>query len=222
MLQAIGHMLPISIAVALSSVPILATIVILLSPRRTTSSVPFLIGWVLGIALVVTIFTLTAQFLPTARSPRRPDTVIGTLEIIVGVAISALAVFEWIRARLHPSDTMPKWLSKIDSMGPLAAFGVALLLNVRPKALLLAIAAGLALRGDGLTPAESILPIVVYTLVGASTVAIPIILTLAQPEKMAPRLVRMQDWVSHNMKSVTAVILLLIGIAIVWTGIARL
>lgn len=222
MLQAIGHMLPIAIAVALSSVPILATIVILLSPKRQQSSVPFLLGWVLGIAAVVLFFTLTAQLLPAARSPRRPDTVIGTLEIIVGAALVVLAVFEWVGARRHPSTTMPKWLNTVDSLGPWAAFGVALLLNVRPKALLLAIAAALALRGDGLPPAGSIVPILVYTLVGCSTVAIPIIMTMAQPEKMAPRLLSMKDWVSRNMKSVTAVILLLIGVAIIWSGVARL
>jgi hypothetical protein len=221
MLEAILHVLPISVAVALSSVPILATIVILLSPKRAQSSVPFLIGWVLGMLVVVVFFMLTAQAVPTPRSPRRPDTVIGTLEIIVGAAIAAIAVLEWIRARRHPSTTMPKWLEAVDSFGPWSAFGVALLLNVRPKALLLAIAAALALRGDGLTPGDSVLPIAVYTVIGASTVAAPIILTLAAPERMAPRLVAMKDWVSRNMKSVTAVILLLIGLAIIWTGVAR-
>ena len=34
MLQAIGHVLPIAVAVAISSVPIMATILILLSPKR--------------------------------------------------------------------------------------------------------------------------------------------------------------------------------------------
>lgn len=222
MLEGIVHILPIAIAVALSSVPIMATIIILLSPKREQSSIPFLVGWVLGIALVVIFFTLTAQFVPTSRSPRRPDTVIGTLEIIVGALIALLAVLEWFRARRDPSTKMPKWLNAVDSLGPWPAFGVALLLNVRPKGLLLAIAAGLALRGDGLTPSQSLIPIVVYTLVGASTVAIPIILTLAQPERMAPRLVSMKDWVTRNMRAVTAVILFLIGLAIIWTGIARL
>ena len=51
MLQAIGHILPIALAVAISSVPIMATILILLSPKRAQSAIPFLIGWVLGIAV---------------------------------------------------------------------------------------------------------------------------------------------------------------------------
>src|SRR3954451_15643722 len=123
MLQSIIVMLPIGIAVALSSVPILATIVLLLSTQRAKSSVPFLIGWVLGMVGVVVFFTLTAQLLPASRSPRRPDTVIGVLEIIVGAALLVLAVIEWINARRHPSATMPKWLSKVDSIGPWQALG---------------------------------------------------------------------------------------------------
>ena len=67
-MQAIGHILPFAVAVALSSVPIMATIFILLSPNRSRSSLPFLIGWVLGIAVVVTLCTLGAQAIP---SPRR-------------------------------------------------------------------------------------------------------------------------------------------------------
>ena len=47
MLDAIGHVLPIALAVAISSVPIMATILILLSPKRGRSALPFLIGWVL-------------------------------------------------------------------------------------------------------------------------------------------------------------------------------
>ena len=40
MLQATWHILPIAIAVAVSSVPIMATILILLSPNRARSALP--------------------------------------------------------------------------------------------------------------------------------------------------------------------------------------
>ena len=47
-----GSLLAIALAMALSSVPIMATIVILLSPRRRGPSLAFLAGWVLTIAVV--------------------------------------------------------------------------------------------------------------------------------------------------------------------------
>jgi NAD/NADP transhydrogenase beta subunit len=222
MAQAIGQLLPIALAIAISSVPIMATILILLSPRRGQSAVPFLIGWVLGIATVVSICTLVAQLIPTARSPRRPETVIGTAEILVGMGLVVIAIIAWRRARRNPSTAMPKWLNTVSSFGPWSAFGVAFALNVRPKGLLLAIAAGLALRADDLSLGESAIAIAIYTLVGCSTVAVPIIVTLAAPERMEPRLVSGKEWVSRNSGAITALILLVIGVVIIGTGLGRL
>ncbi|GAA1797926.1 GAP family protein [Agromyces neolithicus] len=222
MLQAIGHILPIALAVAISSVPIMATVVILLSPKGKRTALPFLIGWVLGMAVVVTAFTLGAQAIPSPRSNRRPDTVIAAIEILVGVALVVLAVVEWRRARRHPSDAMPKWLESVDKLGPWSAFGIAVALNIRPKGLLLAIAAGLAIRAPELSVGESAIVIVIYTIIGASTVAVPVILALADPKGMQPRLLEMKDWITANQGTVTALIVFLIGVFIIGTGLAGL
>jgi NAD/NADP transhydrogenase beta subunit len=222
MAQAIGQLLPIALAVAISSVPIMATILILLSPRRAQSAVPFLIGWVLGIAIVVTICTLFAQLIPTARSSRRPETTIGIAEILVGLALVVIAIIAWRRARRNPSTAMPKWLNAVGSFGPWAAFGVAFALNVRPKGLLLAIAAGLALRAGHLSLGESAVAIAIYTLIGCSTVAVPIIVTLAAPKRMEPRLLSAKEWISRNNGVITALILVMVGFVIIGTGLGHL
>ncbi|MFD4421266.1 GAP family protein [Agromyces sp. NPDC058484] len=222
MLQAIGHILPIALAVALSSVPIMATILILLSPRRAQSAIPFLIGWVLGIVSVVSLCTLAAQAIPTSRSSRQPDTVIGIGEIVVGSALIVIGIVAWRRARANPSADMPKWLSAVGSLRPWASFGVAFALNVRPKGLLLAIAAGLALRGDDLSFGQSVVAILVYTIIGSSTVAVPIIVSLAAPERMEPRLLSAKDWITRNNGAITSLILALIGVVIIGTGLGRL
>jgi len=220
--QAIGQLLPLALAVAISSVPIMATILILLSPRRRQSSVPFLVGWILGIATVVSICTAFAQLIPAARSPRRPETVIGVAEMLVGAALIVLAIIAWRRARRNPSTAMPTWLSAVGSFGPWASFGVAFALNVRPKGLLLAIAAGLSLRANDLSLAESAVAIAIYTLVGCSTVAVPIIVTLSAPERMEPRLLSAKEWIARNNGAITALIVLMIGVVIIGTGLGRL
>ncbi|WP_168197214.1 GAP family protein [Agromyces laixinhei] len=222
MLQAIGHILPIALAVAISSVPIMATIVILLSPRRGASAAPFLIGWVLGMVMLVVITTLSAQAVPTPRSDRQPATAVGIAEIAVGAALIVIAIVSWRRARRNPVDGMPAWLGKLTSIGPWSAFGLGAALNIRPKEILLAIAAGLAVRGAGLTVTESVIAIVVYTVIGASTVAVPVIATLVDAKGMQPRLLSMQEWLGRNNRVVTSLILLLVGVFIIGSGIARL
>jgi hypothetical protein len=222
MLPAIGQLLPLAVAVAISSVPMMATILILLSPKRAQSAVPFLVGWVLGILVVVSLCTLFAQAVPASRSPRRPETVIGTLEILIGAGLIVIAIIEWRRARRNPTDAMPKWLNAVGTFGPFPAFAVAFALNLRPKGLLLAVAAGLVLRSEGLTLTESAVAILVYTAIGCSTVAVPIIVTLAAPERMEPRLVASKEWIGRNSGVVTALILLLIGVVIIGTGLGQL
>ena len=222
MLQALGHLLPIAVAVALSSVPITATIAILISPKRNRAAIPFLVGWVLGIALVISLVSLFAQALPTT-SIKEPTLAIGIVEIVLGVALVVLAVVTWRRGRGRPpSADEPKWLRAIGAFGALPAFGIAFALNFRPKGLLLGIAAGLALHSSGVDPAGAAIAIAIYTVIGASTVAVPIIFTLASPTRMQPRLVTARSWITRNSRIVTVLIMLMIGVVIIGSGLTEL
>ena len=140
----------------------------------------------------------------------------------MGLALIVIALVAWRRARRNPSTAMPKWLDAVGSFGPWASFGLAFALDFRPKGLLLAIAAGLALRAENLSVAESAIVIAIYTLVAASTVAFPIIMTLASPERMTPRLESAQEWITRNNGAIGAIIMILIGLVIIGTGIGRL
>ena len=172
--------------------PIMATIFILLSPNRSRSALPFLIGWLIGLFVVVCACALLAQVVPTARLPRQPDTVVGSIEIVVGLALIVLALLTLRHARRQTAHKVPKWLRPRGDLGPWESFGLAFILNLRPKALLLAIAAGLTIRADADSLTDALMAIVIYTVIAASTVAVPIIATLAAPARMEPRLVSMR------------------------------
>src|ERR1700712_1369954 len=165
MLQALGHILPIAVAVAISSVPITATILILLSPKRNRAALPFLIGWVFGIALVVTLFTIFASTLPAPKL-RQPDVIAGIGEILVGVAMVVFAFITWRRSRGKPvATTEPAYLRAIATFGALPAFGIALALNFRAKGILLAIAAGLAINTADVRTSNIVVLIAIYTII---------------------------------------------------------
>ncbi|ANJ25997.1 GAP family protein [Agromyces aureus] len=221
MLAAIGHLLPIAIAMALSTVPIMATIVLLLSANRSRTALPFLIGWVAGLLIVVTACTIFAQLIPTPGLGLRPNTAIGAWEVVIGLALIVVAIVSWVRSRHTDRTDLPAWLRGLDRLGRWSAVGFALLLNVRPKALLLAIAAGLAIRAENLDVADSAIAIGVYAVISASTVAVPIILTLAAPHRMEPRLVAAQEWLARNNGIVGSAILLMIGVVVLGSGLSR-
>ena len=51
--NAISAVLPLALGIALSPIPIIATILLLLSPRARASSVGFAAGWILGILTAI-------------------------------------------------------------------------------------------------------------------------------------------------------------------------
>ncbi|MFP3415735.1 GAP family protein, partial [Bacillus sp. SIMBA_074] len=60
----IGAILPLAVGIAISPIPIIAAILMLLSPKARGSSLGFLLGWVLGIVVAVVVFTLLSSVLP--------------------------------------------------------------------------------------------------------------------------------------------------------------
>lgn len=221
MWQALGRLLPIAVALALSSVPIMATILILLSQNKRRSSVPHMIGWILGIAVVVICFTLLASALPEP-APRQPELAIGIALIVIGLALVALAILLWRRPSGKAGGAEPRWLSAVGSFGPWSSFGFGFVLNLRPKSILLSAAAALSLRGAALTFGETAIVIAIFTALAATTVAIPVIATLVSPVRTEAWLLNARAWIARNNRTISILILLMIGVVIIGSGLTRL
>ncbi|PXA67951.1 GAP family protein [Cryobacterium arcticum] len=215
----IGEILPLALGIAISPVPIIAAILMLLSPKARGTSIGFLVGWVLGIVVAVIVFTLVSSFLPDSGDASRP--IAGVIQIILGVLLLLLAVKEW-RSRPHgdAEPALPGWMAAIDSMtaarGLLLGFALSAL---NPKNLLMGVAAGVAIGSGGLTVGESTIVIVLFTLIAASTVAVPVIAYLAASNRMAAPLESLRRWLVHNNATVMAVLLLVIGVVLIGKGI---
>lgn len=221
-MQTVAQLLALSLALAFSTVPILAALLILLSPNRSRSAIPFLIGWMLGMFGIAALLTMAAQFVPASRLPRREDEAVGMLEIVVGAGLILLGLITLWLSRMRTEHRLPAWLKSVEKLGPWSSFGLAVVLNLRPKSLLVAAAAGLALRADASSTAEAVVALAVYTVVGASTVAVPIIATIATPTRMEPRIIATRDWLTRNGQVLTSAIVIVIGVLVVAVGIGRL
>jgi hypothetical protein len=219
--QALGSLLPIGVAAALSSVPIMATILILLSEQRNKSAAPFLVGWVLGALILVSVGTIAANSIPQPR-PRHSDTTAGVLQILLGAALVVLSLRAMLRRGVSAGGQASKWTEMVGGFGAVKSFGLALALNLRPKGLILTAAASLALRSAELDVGDTAVLVVVYSAIATSTVTIPILATLVSPDRMEPRLIDARDWLDEHGDVVTATIMLMIGVIIIGSGIGKL
>ncbi|WP_431278237.1 GAP family protein [Leifsonia poae] len=221
MWDALGHVLPLAVAGLVSSVPLTATIVILLSPNARRSSIPYMIGWVAGIFVTTAVFSLLAQALPLS-SHRQPQVAVGIVEIIIGLALVVLAFVQWRRRPREETTTEPRWLRAVRSFGPWTSLGFALALSLRPKALLLSAAVGLAIRGAYVPVSGAVVVITVYTVISTSAVIGLVVFALASPTRTQPQLERARIWITANSAIVTILVLVLVGVFILGNGISRL
>jgi len=246
MASIIGHILPIAIGVALSSVPIIVMVLILLSPRGRWSSLTYLIGATVGLAGLTVLFTGVASLLPPVPASQESP-LVASIEIALGLALLALAAIRWRRGRRRaartagstdttaaPDDiaialeaddveitTPPAWMTRVTSLGPIPSFGVGVILMFRPKNLVLTIAAGVAIGAGGVSPTEIVVAIAIFVVLGISTLAAPIIFAFADPGRMRRPLEGARIWIERNSSTVTTIVLLMLGTVIVGSGLAH-
>ncbi len=220
MAPVIGDVLPLALGIAISPIPIIAAILMLLSPKAKGTSVGFLIGWVLGIVVAVVVFTLLASVIPE-QDPDAAKPISGVIKIVLGVGLLLLAAREW-RSRPKPGEEpkLPKWMAAIDQMTAGRGFVLGFLLSaVNPKNLLMAIAAGVIIGTGGLTVGEGAVVILVFVLIAASTVAVPVVAYLVASKRMAAPLEALRGWLVQNNATVMALLLLVIGVVVIGKGI---
>lgn len=66
---AIGQVLPLAVGVALSPVPIIAVVLMLMSARAQLNGPGFVLGWLAGLAVIGVIMLAISASSPTAGTP---------------------------------------------------------------------------------------------------------------------------------------------------------
>lgn len=218
----IGAILPLAVGVAISPIPVIGAILMLLTPRARRTSVAFLAGWALGILVPVIVFSLVSTLVPqNGEDARKP--VLGVVEIVLGILLIVLAVRQW-HARPAPGTAapLPKWMAAVDAMTPARGTLLGLALSaLNPKNLFMGIGAGAAIGSSGIAPVAAAVPIAVYLLVAASTVAVPVVGFLVASQRLTQPLDAAKNWLLMNNTAVMVVLFILLGVIQLGKGIGN-
>ena len=119
------NLLLIGLAVALSPLPLTAFLVVLPSARGVRKGAAFVFGWLVSLAVVVTV-TVVA----TGNNPPKPATVPSLAALAAKIALGVVLVVIGVRhirarGRPKPPKKPPKWQAQVDSMSPWFAMGLA-------------------------------------------------------------------------------------------------
>jgi hypothetical protein len=205
---ALGDLLPLAIGIAISPVPIIACILMLFSARARSNGSAFLVGWVLGVAVVTTAVVLlsdaTAATDDAGGGPTLGDIVI----LLLGVGAILLGFRQW-KGRPQPGEEakLPTWMAAIDGFAPGKAFGFGFLLSaLNPKNLGLAAAAGLAME-------------ILFVVIASLSIAVPVVYLLVGGAGAMKTLDGWRTWLAANNAAVMAVLFIVIGAKLVGSGL---
>jgi len=198
----------IGVAIALDPLPLTAFLVVLPSKRGVVKGAAFVSGWLVSLAIVVTVTVLA-----TGNNPPEPNTASSMAALAVKIAMGVLLVViavRRIRARNRPKPPKkpPKWQEHVDSMSPWFALGLAPALQ--PWAL---IGAGAATVVEAKVSSwQSFLALFGFcVLASASYLAMEIYAAL-RPDKSQALLARLKSWIEAHTDQVIIVGSLILGI----------
>lgn len=221
--QAIGHVLPFGVGVALSPMPIVAVVLMLATPRGRTNGLAFLVGWIGGLAIVGTIVLLVSSGASASQSGG-PATWVSVLKIVLGVLLVGLAAKQWRgRPRRDAEAALPAWMQTIDTFTPVKSEGMAMLLSgVNPKNLLLTVGAGAAIAQTGVSAGSQAVALAVFIVLGSLGVAAPVAISLGMGDRATKLLAELHDWLARENTAIMAVLCLIIGAKLIGDAIGAL
>lgn len=209
------ELIPLALVVALSPLSIIPAVLVLHTPRPRPTGAGFLVGWVMGLAVLTAVFVEVSGLLGGLdEKPRWAS----WLRIVVGVALVALGIYRWtVRKR---SAHAPAWMSKLSTLTPPKAMATAVVLTVvNPKVLFICAAAGLAIGTQGLGRHEAYVGVLYFVAVAASTVALPTLAYVVSGDRLRGPLSRLKDWMERQHALLVAIILVVIGVMVLYKGI---
>ena len=219
--QAIGGLLPFAVGVALSPTPIVAMVLMLITPKARVNGLVFVLGWVVGVAVVGAILLALAD--PTGASDDgEPAEWTYWLKLVLGVLLLLVAVREW-RARPKPGAEvpMPKWMGMLDGITAPKAGGLAFALSaLNPKNLLFIVGGAAVVAQAGLSTGDQVVAWIVFTVIATIGVAAPLVIYFAMGDRAASILDGLKSWMAHNNTAVMAVLCLIIGVKLIGDAVA--
>jgi threonine/homoserine/homoserine lactone efflux protein len=197
----------IGLAIAFDPLPLTAFTVVLPSTRGVRKGAAFVFGWLVSLAIVVTVTVLG-----TGNNPPEPNTAPSLAQLAVKIAIGAGLVAIAIRHRRRmgrpkPPKKPPKWQEHVDSMSPWFALGLAPALQ--PWVL---IGAGAATVVEAkLSSWESFLALFLYCVLASSSYLAMEIYAIVRPAQSQALLRRAQTWIDSHTDQVIIAGSLIIG-----------
>jgi len=210
----IAEVAALGLAIAFTSPVSVVTVILLLSMsngRRRALS--FVAGWLIAIAVigVLTVTVLQGQNFSSRQTD--PSRVASALEVLLGCLLLVGSTVAY-RRRKGSTQSPPAWLDRLDRMHWSFAIGVGSLMLTYS----LCVVAVAEILKANITSLDAGVAFVVFALASITTIAAPIVVAIAAPERSEETLARWKLWLIGNSRTIVLVMLMVIGAILIARG----
>lgn len=223
--SAISEVLPAAIGVVfVNPVPIMAVILMLVSPKAKSTAPMFVAGWMIGLLLVLGLLLFLASPEPIVGDDNAPSTLASLVRLLLGFLLLFLAFRQWQkRPKLGEVPVPPPWMLRLDRTTPAAALGLGTMMSgVNPKNLAMHLVAVVAIAQAHLTNGAKLVQIAIYVLLASLGVLAPAIWYFAAPATATKTLTPARAWLTANHPLIMAIVLFLFGFILASGGLGEL
>jgi len=213
--EAIGQILPMAVGIAISPIPIIAVILMLVTAKARVNGPAFVLGWLIGLAILGILVIGVAAGVGTSSGT--PANWILWLQLVLGGLLLLVALRQF-RSRPKAGETapMPRWMGAIDAFTPGKALGAGILLSsLNPKNLLLGVAGAATIAQTSIPTGQQAIAYIVFALIASIGVAAPVVIFFALGDRAPALLERMKTWMGQNNAVIMAILCLIIGVKLI-------
>ncbi len=216
--NALSISIPLALGIAASPGPIIAIMILLITPRAISNSYSFLLGWFIGLMLVGTII-LQSPGLNDASG--EPSLLSGWIRISLGSSFLVCSLFIVKNIPKKGEQVAPpKWLEKVDSYGFIHALIIGFIFsgpNIKNASM---VATGAASIGSsGLDFNQELIVLILFCLVASMGVLLPHAIFLLFRNNAEAIFGKMKIWLIRNRVLILFVVLIIFGGLFVYRGI---
>lgn len=218
LLDTLGDVIPLAVGMALSPLPLIAVVLVAMSPRARASAPAFVVGRMLGVAALLALIIAAADLLYSLASAVALPSIV---KLLAGAALIVLGLTKWRPKSGEPA--LPSWMSAFSTATPAQALRLGVVVSVaNPKEIALLLAVGLTVGGAPLAVSQEALLGLVFVVLASIPVIVPTVAVLVAPGRVTPVLERLRVWLTANNAIVMGALLVLIGAMVVGGAIADL
>jgi len=207
-----------ALAIAVNPPAVIAAILLVASSRGR--GLAFGGGWVFGLFIVGSILMVAGDAVGQSGGSSVPML---ALKVALGITLLVLAGMKWRSHRTSGEKELPGWMSRLyDLSAPRAFLAAAMYAALNPKTIAFNATGVVTILGASLEVKAEWATLVAFVLLASMSVTVPVAFSLLAPRRSAAVLALAQRWLADNSAVVAAVVLLVLGLMVLYSGVEGL